>query len=96
MVLAPELRTTHLEMARQLFGVAAAEVLELADGYAMRYAADQYDQVVAFIAAERQCCPFFTFTLEVTPAQGPIWLRMTGAPGVKELIQSTLGSCQCS
>jgi hypothetical protein len=26
--------------------------------------------------------------LEVTPAQGPLWLRLTGGDGVKEFIQA--------
>jgi hypothetical protein len=94
--LEPAVRATHMEAAAQLLGSAAAEVTELPAGYALRYRADQYEQVVQFIANERRCCPFFTFVLEVTPAQGPLWLRITGAEGVKEFIRSELGWCSCS
>src|SRR4051812_18643715 len=84
MALEPAVRATHMEAATQLLCRAAAEVAELADGYAFRYRADQYEQVAQFIANERRCCPFFTFVLEVTPAQGPLWLRITGNEAVKD------------
>ena len=86
-----EVRSAHLSAAEQLLRHDAAEMRELPDGYAFRYAADQYAQVAQFIANERLCCPFFTFTLEVTPAQGPLWLRITGRAGVKEFMKQELG-----
>jgi hypothetical protein len=86
-------RSTHVESAKQLLHQGAREVQELPDGYAFRYDAAQYPEVVQFIANERLCCPFFTFVLEVTPAHGPLWLRITGGEGVKEFMQSELGGC---
>jgi len=94
--LAPDVRATHMEAAKQLLGSDAAEVAELPDGYAFRYRADQYQQVVQFIANERRCCPFFTFVLEVTPAQGPLWLRITGNQAVKSFMQSEFDQCSCA
>jgi hypothetical protein len=44
-------------------------------------------QIAAFIPSERLCCPFFTFTLEITPARGPIWLQITGNAQVKTFLQ---------
>jgi hypothetical protein len=85
-----EVRSSHLSAAEQLLRHAAAEVLELPDGFAFRYPAEQYALVTLFIANERLCCPFFTFTLEVTPAQGPLWLRMTGSDEMKAFIRSAL------
>src|SRR4051812_39784077 len=93
--LEPPVRATDVEAATQLL-CSAAEVAELADGYAFRYRADQYDQVTQFIANERRCCPFFSFVLEVTPAQGPVWLRITGNQAVKAFIQGEFGQCGCS
>jgi len=81
-------REAHETLARQLFFEAVPERHELADGFAFQFRADQYPLLAAFIANERLCCPFFSFTLEVTPARGPIWLRVTGGDGVKEFIQS--------
>jgi hypothetical protein len=86
-----DVRSTHLEAAKQLLNAGAREVQELTDGFAFRYAAEQYAQVTQFIANERLCCPFFTFVLEVTPGNGPIWLRITGQAGVKDFLQSELG-----
>jgi hypothetical protein len=96
MALEPDVRTTHMEAATQLLCSAADEIAELADGYAFRYRADQYEQVVQFIANERRCCPFFTFVLEVTPGQGPLWLRITGNEAVKGFIQGEFGQCRCA
>ncbi len=81
-------REAHERLAKQLFLEAVPERHELADGYAFQFRAEQYQPLVAFIANERLCCPFFRFTLEVTPGRGPIWLRITGDAGVKEFIQS--------
>lgn len=94
--LEPDVRATHMEAATQLLCSDAAEVTELPDGYAFRYRADQYERVVQFIANERQCCPFFTFVLEVTPGHGPLWLRITGNEAVKGFIQGEFGQCSCS
>jgi hypothetical protein len=81
-------REAHEMLAKQLFFEAVPERQELSDGYAFRFRADQYPLLVAFITNERLCCPFFRFTLEVTPAQGPLWLRLAGGEGVKEFIQA--------
>jgi hypothetical protein len=90
-----EARSTHIETAQRLLHEEAQEVQELADGFVFRFAAAQYAQVAQFIANERLCCPFFTFVLEVAPAHGPIWLRITGHEGVKDFLQSELGRCDC-
>jgi len=83
-------RPAHYERADHLMSQAIQERLELADGYAFRYQADDYADLVAFVGNERLCCPFFHFTLEVSPAQGPIWLRITGGEGVKAFFVATL------
>ena len=82
-----EVRPAHIALARQLLNEGAQEVRELPDGRAFRYVAEQYAQVAQFIANERLCCPFFTFVLEVTPRNGPIWLRITGGERVKDFLQ---------
>jgi len=43
------------------------------------------------IVAERACCPFFTFELIFTPDQGPLWLRLLGPEGAKEVARTMLG-----
>ena len=81
-------RAAHEQLARRLFFEAVPERQERADGYTFGFRADQYPLLAAFIANERLCCPFFHFTLEVTPAQGPLWLHVTGGPGVKEFVRA--------
>jgi hypothetical protein len=84
-------REAHAALARQLFFEAARERHELAGGYTFQFRAEEYPRLVEFIANERLCCPFFHFTLEMTPGRGPIWLRITGGEGVKAFVQSEFG-----
>jgi hypothetical protein len=90
--IAAEERDAHIARAATLMFDASEERRELPDGYAWRFAADQYGELVAYIANERRCCPFFTFTLEVTPAGGPIWLRLTGDDAVKAFLRAELAA----
>ena len=84
-----EMRSLHETNAKQIFA-AAWEMRELPTGYAWQLPNETnlLQTIVAFISYERLCCPFFRFTLEVTPAQGPLWLRLTGGDGVKEFIEA--------
>ena len=69
------------------------EVQELPDGFAFRYPADARSclLVAEFVSLERLCCPFFAFTLDVAPHDGPIWLRITGREGVKQFLLAEMG-----
>jgi hypothetical protein len=86
-----DVREEHVVNAPQLFAT-AQEVQELKDGYAIRFANDpgKLMSVAKFIDNERLCCPFFHFAVELEPDGGPLWLRLTGAQGVKEMLQSIL------
>lgn len=81
-------REQHTSLARQLFFEAAPERRELTGGYAFVFRAGDYERLARFVANERLCCPFFSFTLELAPARGPITLSITGAGGVKQFIRS--------
>ena len=83
-------RGAHMARATQLVMHAYAERQELPNGYAWRFSAEQYDEVARYVANERRCCPFFTFTVEVAPAGGPVWLRVTGDETIKAYLQSEL------
>lgn len=85
-------REAHIARAARLVFQTYEEQQELADGIAWRFSADQYEEVAAYVANERRCCPFFTFTLEVHPAGGPVWLRLTGDEAVNAYLQSELAS----
>jgi hypothetical protein len=84
-------REQHLLTAMEVFQ-AAQEVQELPNGYALQLPneADMFMAMARFVENERLCCPFFNFGLEIEANGGPLWLRLTGGEGIKELLQSTL------
>jgi len=63
---------------------------ELPDGIAWRFGTDRLGDLCRYIENESRCCPFFTFTLEVSPARGAIWLRLTGGAEVKAFLLAGL------
>jgi hypothetical protein len=81
------------ELAGGLFA-AVGEITEFPDGFAYRFASDgsQLEPLLAFIEAERRCCPFLTFELAFEPHGGPLWLRLRGSPRVKAFIAETFNS----
>ena len=80
------------EVRRDLF-VGADERVELADGFTFRFpgSGDWAERIGAFVAMERTCCSFFRIDVTYEPGLGPIWLRLTGAGGVKDFIAATFG-----
>jgi hypothetical protein len=66
-----------------------SEVRELPDGYALGFS-NASPQLLAticdFIVFDRLCCPFMQHELLSEAHGGITWLRLTGAPGVKEFI----------
>ena len=86
-----DVREEHVSTAPQLFA-AAQEVQELPNGYAIRFLNEpgRFMGIAKFIENERLCCSFFNFGLDIEPNSGPLWLRLTGDEGVKELLQTTL------
>ena len=84
----PAARQRHAALGRQLWS-AVRERTELPNGYAFRLDADRISPalVTEWMAMEQKCCPFFNFQLEMQPERGPVWMRLTGAPGVKDFIR---------
>lgn len=74
----------------QTFRGALLETRELEDGYAYRFPSDAkwISQMAQLITFERECCPFLRFNLRLEPANGPLWLELTGPPGTREFLQS--------
>jgi hypothetical protein len=68
------------------------ELKELENGYAYRFPSDGswLTTLANLISVERACCPFLRFDLRVEPAEGPIWLELTGPPGTKDFLNSIL------
>ena len=65
---------------------------ELTDGYAFQFpnSDDIAQEILSFILIERQCCSFFQMELAFKPDNGPIWLHLRGADGVKKFIETEL------
>ena len=91
-VMNQEERARYIALSRKLIA-AGEERRELVDGYAFRLAAQKISllEIAEWVTFERRCCPFFNLQIEAQPNDGPIWLRMTGAAGVKQFILSEIG-----
>ncbi|MCB0213394.1 MAG: hypothetical protein KDJ52_28885 [Anaerolineae bacterium] len=87
-----EQRDQHITETKRLFSQ-VQETRELETGYAFRLPnnTDTIRHAAEFIIQERKCCPFFTFALELEASGGPLWLRITGQTGVREVIQAEFG-----
>ena len=72
------------------FQRALLETSELDDGYAYRFpaGANWIAELAELITFERECCPFLRFNLRLEPANGPLWLELTGPEGTKDFLQS--------
>jgi hypothetical protein len=90
LALTPEERAQHIRTTTALFGQAVQEIHELPDGYALRFAAEQYPRVAAFVRYERLCCPFLSFEVQVHAGRGPVELRLKGPEGVKGFLVDEL------
>jgi hypothetical protein len=79
---------------RKMLAASAIGKRDLPDGIAIQISAERMPlaQLAEWISFERKCCPFFEFKIEVAPESGPIWLSLTGRPGVKEFLAQTLGA----
>jgi hypothetical protein len=86
-----ELRGRREALASNIYGD-VEQVCELKDGYAFRYPGGEASaaKLLEFITFERRCCPFITFELVFEPDQGPVWLRLRGAAGIKEFIREEM------
>lgn len=85
-----EQREQHNATAEHIFA-SVLETRELPNGYAFHLPEEpgMLLKAAEFVSLERLCCPFFSFTLEVEPAGGPLWLKLTGGEGVKLFIDRT-------
>jgi len=82
------------DQLRKMLAASATGKRELPDGIAVKISTERMAlaQLAEWIALERKCCPFFEFRIEVAPESGPVWLSLTGRPGVKEFLAQTLGT----
>jgi hypothetical protein len=83
-------RPAHFALVAELFGGTTRERRDVEDGYAFRFDAERLDGVMRFVANERRCCPFLEFAITVSPADGPVWLRMTGPEGTRAFLTAEM------
>ena len=78
---------------RKMLAASAVGKRDLPDGIAVKIATDRMPlaQLAEWISFERKCCPFFEFKIDVAPKSGPVWLSLTGRPGVKEFLAQAFG-----
>ena len=74
------------ELMKELLGRVQG-IAEIADGYRLRFAGDTSTrtEIDAFIAFERECCGFMTYTV-VDTRDGEVALELTGPQGTKEFL----------
>jgi len=83
----PTEREAHGELSQSIFSPEVIlETKELPNGYAFRLPLEtpMLYKAAEFVANERLCCPFFTFSLVIGEQ---FWLELTGTPEVKQLIK---------
>src|ERR1700690_3318437 len=73
----PAERTRHSALSRQI-QQAKVETIELANGFAFRFqgGAISLADLAEWVSAERKCCPFFDFEIELQGNNGPLWLKL--------------------
>ena len=87
--LTKEERAVHQRVSRKLLA-AIEEKKELRNGYAFRLDSKMLVTAAEWVSLERRCCPFLSFDLGLA-ADGPLWVRITGAPGIKAFLRAELG-----
>lgn len=86
-----EERAEHHRNAEFVLG-SLQQIEEIADGYALQLpeGRENIERAASFIALERLCCPFMHFSLEIESNHGHVWLKLTGADGVKAYLNDNL------
>jgi hypothetical protein len=85
---ADQLRERSLE--NEALFARARDVEELADGYRYTFSAGDAPELLAFILAERDCCPVFTFDLTFPSPHRAVHLAVRGRDGVKEILRRSV------
>ena len=94
-VFSPEQRERLHGLVQRVFDACLATE-ELPNGYRLGFAATGADDamkpvplavsIAEWITLERLCCPSITFAMAFQDQRGPIAVRMTGHPGIKQFL----------
>src|SRR6266404_9269504 len=87
--LSPEVRKRHFEELGPALLKLKKSTRELPDGYEFELPPDKgtYQLLTEWAYQERLCCTFFDIDVRFERENGPLWLRLTGRPGIKEFIK---------
>ena len=90
--LSPGSRRRLKELSEELFR-SVDELMETPEGFDLRFSegsALTIEEIAEFIALDRLCCPFIRHGLIHEPYERGVWLHLSGAVGVKDIIKSDL------
>jgi len=82
-------REQHLALARELFS-APLQVVKLETAYEFVFPVDQLLPLAEYISRERLCCPFWDFTLNLSPASQEVRLRLGEREDIQGILDDTL------
>ncbi len=85
----PAQREAHLQTTTQLMQ-AKQDVQKVTNGYEFSFPneSELIAKTADFISNERLCCPFLTFTLNVTSNSESFSLALTGPVGTQEFLRA--------
>ena len=88
-VFTPDQRQAHIQTTTELIH-AVQSVEEIGTGYQFTFPNETQfiSKIAEFIANERLCCPFLTFTLNIVSNREPISLSLTGPMGTPEFLRA--------
>jgi hypothetical protein len=87
--LSPVERTHHKQLTEKLIS-SRTEIVETEKGYEFQFSpsAISIAELADWIVAERKCCPFFDFHIDLEREGTLVCLRLTGDQGIKHFIRS--------
>ncbi len=80
----------HFEVLGPKLRAVETRSVELPDGYDFVFPANPttYRLIAEWAEGERRCCPFFRIEVVSEAEGGPLHMRLTGRPGVKDFIRT--------
>jgi hypothetical protein len=85
-------RARHMQLTYEIER-GRVETVEMANGFAFRFQDGTISlaELAEWVSAERKCCRFFDFEIELQGNNGPLWLKLRGKDGVKAFMRSEFG-----
>ena len=86
--LSPAERASHKKLTDRLIAV-RTEIVEMDKGYEFQFSPSTMTlaELADWVAKEGKCCPFFDFHIDLQEEGHLLYLRLTGAQGVKAFVR---------